>query len=88
MPEADLRGALNNDSISEEEKKQNQKGFSALGQERDQIATEVQKIAGTLRESLVFLGSAAKNKDDLTKNQVLNQCYSMQAIHLVSEYAR
>lgn len=65
----------------DQERKKAADDLSKLWEERDQINAEVEKIASTLKESLTFLNSNAKNKEDMTRNQVLNQCYSMQAIH-------
>mmetsp|Transcript_1508 Transcript_1508/g.3530 ORF Transcript_1508/g.3530 Transcript_1508/m.3530 type:complete len:1183 (-) Transcript_1508:315-3863(-) len=64
--------------VAEKHKK---KELAELWQEKNALALEVQKMAEKMQESLLYLASAAKTKEDTTKNQLMDQCYTMQTIH-------
>ncbi|CAD7954389.1 unnamed protein product [Amoebophrya sp. A25] len=61
--------------------KDKKKELADLWREKNALTVEVQKMAEKMQESLLFLASAAKQKEEGVKNQVLDQCYSMQTMH-------
>ncbi|CAD7959321.1 unnamed protein product [Amoebophrya sp. A120] len=69
------------DEQLEVQEKLKKKELQELWSEKNALAKEVQTMAEKMQESLMFLANAAKNKEEVTKNQLMDQCYTMQTVH-------
>ena len=74
-----LRTAL--EQTMQTEKKRSQKEIAQLWEEKNAMAEQLSTLTEKLQESMTNLAGMQRMKDETVRNQVLDQCYSMQTIH-------